>query len=324
MANGVFSFHSAHISRYRQRCQVLWVDLQVIELTYNAFLCNISCVAGCFISRGVNMSDEIVETSSKRVRSSPYPFYDLEKSIGLMNNIYSQVKLYEVPIEAAVEAMGFSPKGSTGNRAIAALTLFGLLEQTRKNGQRQVKLTDLSRRIILGQEKYGGKGDIKLLQEAALTPNMISYIWGLYSEQGLPSNTVMELKLLNDDNVIVSNTAVDKVILVVRDTLKYAEIEVEESDAQTDIGDELDELQDQDLIEKHKADQHTDTIESTGRGSLEIPYNRSDDPRSDEFRVYTHPFNSGDVTIKIPKRITEEEMDLLQEWIGFMKKTMKH
>lgn len=263
------------------------------------------------------MSNENGKSKKERVRSSPYPYYDLEKSLDFVEKIYNQVKLYDVHVDAAIEAMGLSTKSSAGNRAVSSLTLFGLLEQSGQGEDRKVKLTSLAQEIILSRNRYGGKGDKALLRRAALTPNMISHIWGLYSEQGLPNDKVMEMQLLKDNQVIVSNVAVDRIISVTRDSLAYAEVTAEGVDSD-------------DALPENEEEQG----EPNDNGSSEMQYQSAPPPstpppptgkqlQDGTFKVYTHPFTSGDVTLTIPVNITPEEMELLQEWIGFMKKTMR-
>lgn len=256
------------------------------------------------------MSDE----GRKRVRSSPYPYYDLEKSIELMQKIYNKVKLYEVPIEVAIEAMELSSTSSTGQRAIAALTMFGLLNQTRKGDKRRVKLSELAQQIIRSQTTLGSKGDVRLLKEAALQPgNMVSYVWDLYSEEGLPDDKLIELQLLNSPDVIVSNVAIDRVISVVRKSLEYAELVPSSEDSNiTPTNNEW-----------QTEEGHNTHSEEWASSYAKKPPAALADTEKAELKVYTHPFKSGDVKLMLPQNITEEEMDLLQEWIGFMKKTMK-
>lgn len=248
----------------------------------------------------------------RRVRSSPYPYYDLGKCINLIKMIYKQAKLFEIPIEKGIKAMDLSPDSSTGLRAVAALTMFGLLDQRREGDTRQVKISTLGKEIIMSSHIEGGKSDLKLIEKAALKPPIIRHFWERYSETGLPSDQILEIHMLEDDDFIVSNTAVETVIDVFKTTMEYAEL--------LPIIDDLDHIyEDLNDDEDEVPEDHIETLKNEKPHQDIIAQNISLPPKKIDNLVHSYPLGEGrSLQVSFPVDAKEHELELLRNWIKFV------
>ena len=232
-----------------------------------------------------------------RKRSSPYPVYNLEKSIELMTKVYGQAKDFEVPINEGITAMGLSPDSSAGYRAVAALGLFGLLDQRREDDERKVKVSELGLRIYYSSIENGGKPSLDLLREAALNPDIIAYFWGRYSERGLPVDRVLKAHMLGDKEFIVSETAVNKFMNVFKDTVEYAG-----------------------FMEDAEADDSNDHSENSDDSAPPPPKDQEDnDFGTQESQEFLYTLSDGSVfKMSFPSNLDERSLNTFRSFVNFV------
>lgn len=145
-------------------------------------------------SGGVGPGDDAV-ARAKRQRSVSYPAFGLEEAISKAKAFYNAERLAYVPGDAAIKSMGLAPTGSTGMRALAALTHFGLLEDDPKGGpSRRVGLSDLGRTLVLAPAEHTEDRE-RAIATAALNPKLYRTLWDRYAGK-LPSDSTLEYDLV--------------------------------------------------------------------------------------------------------------------------------
>jgi hypothetical protein len=139
-------------------------------------------------------------------RSPDYPAFDLERSIELLMKLYEKEQFSYMAYDAAIEHCGYSAKGSTGQRLVAALLHFGLLEEKGTGVDRRVRLSDLGKRIVLG---WGDGSDdyYEALRESAMMPQVYRRLWEQW-DGAMPSREELQrhlvLRLYFNPNVVES------------------------------------------------------------------------------------------------------------------------
>jgi hypothetical protein len=151
-------------------------------------------------------------------RSPAYPAYDLERSIDFLVTLYENEGFGYIPLDVAVEHFGFSATSSTGQRTIAALNHFGLLQEKGSGVDRRVRLSELGKRLVLGRENAEADYE-EALRDAALSPRIHGLLhtrWG----GRLPSDDTLRRYLMVD--LSFNPNAVESFIEDYRSTLDYA------------------------------------------------------------------------------------------------------
>lgn len=131
----------------------------------------------------------------KRNRSPLYPFVDLETAVGYAETLYREATFYYVPFREVIGYIGQNPTSSHGMRSLSAVGQFGLTEEKGTKEDRQVRLSELGKRIVLGKET-GGVDYEKTLIEAVLTPKIFARLWKKYEQDGIPPDPVVRNHLI--------------------------------------------------------------------------------------------------------------------------------
>lgn len=158
-------------------------------------------------------------TNRRRKNRSPsYPFFDLENAIELLNTLYEKEHFNYVPYDIVIQHWGFSPTSSNGHRTLAALSHYGLTDEIGKGSDRKVRLSDLGKRIVLGQEAETDDY-FDALVEAALNPRVYQTLWTSW-DPSLPSDSVIARHMVGE--LDFNPNAVDSFIKDFRSTLEFA------------------------------------------------------------------------------------------------------
>src|SRR5438270_762021 len=91
-------------------------------------------------------SEEGIEGTKQR--SPNYPMFRLQKAIERAGELHAKYKRALVPINLAHTLWGNKEHSGTGNRAVAALKSYGLLDVEGDGKNRRVRLTDQAFRIL--------------------------------------------------------------------------------------------------------------------------------------------------------------------------------
>ena len=124
--------------------------------------------------------------SKQRGRSPNYPSVDLEKALVMVQAILDLGKGHPVGIANVHQKWGYTPHGSVGNQAVAALKAYGLITIEGQGKSRKLVATDAATRIVGNAPHRAG-----LLKQAAISPPIHRELWEMYSDKGLPDDSVI-------------------------------------------------------------------------------------------------------------------------------------
>jgi hypothetical protein len=119
-------------------------------------------------------------------RGPSYPYVDLEQAIVLAQKMYDYTKRAPAPLESVVgEAWKYTATSSSGQKVLAALKSYGLVEDAPGTNGKALKLTQRSIRILLDdQDSSERREEIK---RAALSPKWYEFCWRTWGKEMPPS-----------------------------------------------------------------------------------------------------------------------------------------
>lgn len=165
------------------------------------------------------VSEVSAKTKKKpRQRSPNYPSIGLGKALERVRNLYDDAKSHPIPVGVAQEKWGFKRLSSAADQEVAALKSFGLLDVSGTGDSREVRVSDMARRIILNSPESAD-----LLKKAALKPLIHLELWSKYGGGGLPSDDILRAYLIFERSF--NEMFVDSFIAQFRGTLSFAKIE---------------------------------------------------------------------------------------------------
>ena len=129
-----------------------------------------------------------------RVRSPKYPSVDLSKAIEKARRYYDREGFAAAPVAVAAKHWGSTPNSSIGLKLVSALKEFGLMVDQGNKDNREVKLTELARRILL-DNREGSPERAEAIKTCALNPSLHGKLWKHY-EGNLPSDENLEHQLV--------------------------------------------------------------------------------------------------------------------------------
>lgn len=140
------------------------------------------------------MSDTNVARITRR--SPAYPAFALDVALNKVQQFYAVQKHHSVPVDVAMETIGYN-KGGTGLRAISAMLQYGLLEEEGSKEDRKVKITQFTYTLL--KTRQDDPEYLDLLQDAATRPTIYRDLIEHYGNS-LPSDTVIEKYLFKEKN----------------------------------------------------------------------------------------------------------------------------
>lgn len=236
----------------------------------------------------------------RKNRSPEHPAIDLVEAISRAEALYEAEGFHWINAEVATGHLGYAPKSSAGQRILAALKHYGLLEDSGTGKDRKIKLSDLARRIIR-DKREGSAERVKAIREAALSPSIYAKLWETWGAEGrLPSPSTMEYQLEHDWGF--NPNAIDGFLRSFLSTIEFAGLLLSSSP------------------------ESNDEISAPSRGTLAS----SADPitanpsSSGEYLELPIPLVSGHrAVLRIPTPLTEEDFELLTEMISTSLRVMK-
>lgn len=166
-----------------------------------------------------------------RHRSPVYPADDLRTAVERLATFWDANGPNQVHVDVAIEGWGYSPTGSTGKRAVAALNHYGLLDESGTGSDRKVSISDLGMDIVLAEP--GSEKQRKALEKAALEPSVYGKLWDEYGGR-LPSRRAVHRFLID---LGFNHKVVDSVVDDYESTIEYADLAEPEGEGYTE-GDE--------------------------------------------------------------------------------------
>jgi hypothetical protein len=127
-------------------------------------------------------------------RGPSYPYVDLEQGIALAKKMYDYTKRAPAPLESVVqEAWKYTATSSSGQKVLAALKSYGLVEDAPGTNGKALKLTQRAIRILLDEENSVERREE--IKKAALAPKWYDFCWRTWGAEmptSMRSNLLIE------------------------------------------------------------------------------------------------------------------------------------
>jgi len=144
------------------------------------------------------MTDQPGDTTKpaprRKGRSPSYPGIDVGLALDRARQLWEREHHYDTAVPTILEHWGYGAKSGGGFAALAALKTFGLLADEGNGPKRSAKLTPLAQDIITAEDPQQRQ---KLVQKAALMPQIHAELWQLYGAK-LPSDQTLSLFLIRE------------------------------------------------------------------------------------------------------------------------------
>lgn len=173
---------------------------------------------------------------SRRLRSPAYPAIGLQTAIDRARDVWNQEKREPAPVDVIVDHWGYKPNSANGQRCLAALRQYGLLDEIGDRGERQVKLSELALSILL-DEVEDSPERATAIKRAALNPKIHGEIW---IKKRDASTANLRTYLVRDREF--NPSTVDAFISKFRETISFANVTESDilSDDENDNGEQED------------------------------------------------------------------------------------
>lgn len=127
-------------------------------------------------------------------RGPSYPYVDLEAGIALAQKTYDYTKRAPAQLDSVVsEAWKYSKASSSGQKVLAALKAYGLIEDAPGSNGKAIKLTQRAIRILLDDTNSGERHEE--IVKAALAPKWYDFCWRTWGKEmpaSMRSNLLIE------------------------------------------------------------------------------------------------------------------------------------
>ncbi len=119
-------------------------------------------------------------------RGPSYPYVALEEAVALTRKMYDYARRAAAPVEAiSSEAWKYSPTSSSGQKVLAALRAFGLVEDAPGSNGKSLKISPRAVRILL--DDSNSKERQEELKRSALSPKWYEFCWRTWGKE-MPSS----------------------------------------------------------------------------------------------------------------------------------------
>lgn len=155
-------------------------------------------------------------------RGPSYPYVDLEQGVLLARKLYDFAKRSPAPVDSVItDAWNYSATSSSGQKVLAALKAFDLIEEAPGNNGKTIKLTNRAIRILLDDPSSPER--IKAVKEAAVSPKWYEYCWRTWGPEMPPS---MRSNLLIEHGFV--DTTVDSFLRDYKKSIAFAGLKGEQ------------------------------------------------------------------------------------------------
>ena len=170
------------------------------------------------------MTDQETPQPAKQRRSPGFPSIDLRTALERTRDLYRVAPKHPVPMTAAAEEWGYSPKSSSNLITAAALKRYGLVRDVGSSKSRQLALTEEGRELaFLDQDRDSSPRWAQLVRDAALRPKIHRQVLDHF-DGPLPDDRVV-LQYLLFDLGFVDETAAKSFLRQLRSTLDFAGVD---------------------------------------------------------------------------------------------------
>lgn len=171
------------------------------------------------------MTDTMSTTDSHKAakpRSPNFPAIPLDAAVQLVERVYKAENTGFAPVRVIVtKHWGFAEKSSAWKIRMAAVTSFGLFEAKGEGDAKEVRISDLAKRILLDRVP-GSQERLAALRKAALRPSIYKDIRERWGAQ-LGSDATLETYLVRDRGF--TDAAARVVLEGYKKTIAYAEMD---------------------------------------------------------------------------------------------------
>lgn len=200
----------------------------------------------------------VVTIENRRERSPLFPYVGLEQSIEYSEQLFSKARRSVVRLSDAAMIWGHSPTSSSVLRIVAALTTFGLAEDSGSGDERKVQISELALRI-LEDDRVGAKEEGK--REAAAKAHIIVDVHSKWGDER-PSDPIA-LSALKFDFGFGSSAAkrflrvYDNTVPFLKERIRRPDVEIKQTSS------DHDRLEGQDLSNERESNQSFGTIRNS-------------------------------------------------------------
>lgn len=138
-------------------------------------------------------------------QSPVYPFFSLKLALEKVAQLHSSWGHMDVAIKDALNVWGYSSRSQVGQRTIATLTSFGLIEILGSNAERRVIISDLAHNNLLCGNS-SSREKTRAMQQVALNPDLYQILWGKWGYE-LPMDYEVEQYLIQVHDFTQKNAA---------------------------------------------------------------------------------------------------------------------
>ncbi|MGB7292806.1 MAG: hypothetical protein WBD99_11585 [Thermodesulfobacteriota bacterium] len=243
-------------------------------------------------------------TSNKaRKRSPNYPALSLPDALTRAEQIYKHDDLQSVPIALLPSRWKLKETSGYINQIVAALSAYGLINVKGQKEKRHISISEHAKRIF---ENADDKQ--KLIERAALEPNVNKTIWDKYKNIGLPNDDILERNLVLGEGFNFSFKRKGAKLLVrnLKETLKYALLTSKDKNNIITQDSKLNEKE-MNVEYNLEVDKNEENLSQTGKlhGSV--------------MKSFHFPLIGAVATISIPHPMSEKNFRLLTKILDVMK-----
>lgn len=158
----------------------------------------------------------------KRHRSPNYPMFDLGTAVAKAKSLFATMKRHSVGADVVIAKLGYTPKSSSGVKALAALRSFDLLEDDKGDGDSTVRFSETGLDIVADCVDGSGAWQAAV-RKAALAPAIHKELWDKYGG-AIPPDEELRRYLVRVREQTFNDNSVDEFIDEFKKTVAYAKL----------------------------------------------------------------------------------------------------
>lgn len=246
--------------------------------------------------------------TKKRKRSPNFPCIGLGKAIARAGEVYKDDKTQYIPLRVLHSRWGYKEMSGMLLQTVAALLSYGLAEDKGSGKDREFRISDAARKILLGHPER-----TSIVQACALRPKVFGKLWEQYKDEGIPSDDVIKHYLIFQYEPNFNEDSVDSCIESFRQTFSFAGL----GGSDTTDSAEVDEIEDEDTSWEGTGNSNA------GAGEHKEDFTPTLEKPKGKLKNFTLPLTDGEVaTLQVPHPMSEENYDILCGMLEVMKRAL--
>jgi hypothetical protein len=241
---------------------------------------------------------------------------DLEQAVVLTKKLYAYARRAPAQIESVItDAWEYSTTSSSGQKVLAALRAFGLIEDADTQAGRAIRLSDRALRIVL-DEDINSPARVQAIKDAALSPKWYAYCWQTWGAEMPPS---MRSNLLIEHGFV--DTTIDSFLESYKNTIAFSKLL--NSDTSHEHDDENNDSEQKLNLDNLKSTPREVSMESI---STVVPKSLNQSPsvlKQDGLRQDMFSLDEGTVLFQWPASLSQASFEDLDDWIELLRRKIK-